>query len=134
MHTFYALGHYYHIQQNPSQAMGYFQEAKKIAQGLQPFDAYQHHQKIEKIMDFYSRGKLNDLSREASNMAPIFILGLPRSGKSLLERALSQHPSIIPKYELASFLIEKDRLMTDQGLKQFYPQVCRPFKTSVCPL
>ena len=55
--------------------------------------------KIKKIYNSIKNKKLN-LSENATNYSPIFILGLPRSGTSLVEQILSSDKKISPCGEL----------------------------------
>jgi len=55
--------------------------------------------KIKKIYEYIKEKKLN-LSENATNYSPIFILGLPRSGTSLVEQILSSDKKISPCGEL----------------------------------
>ena len=55
--------------------------------------------KIKKIYEYIKEKKLN-LSENVTNYSPIFILGLPRSGTSLVEQILSSDKKIFPCGEL----------------------------------
>lgn len=52
-------------------------------------------------------------------VTPIFILGMPRTGSTLLERVLSAAPNVYAAGELSDFT----RLLTEQTKKQFGPDI-----------
>src|SRR5262249_56231013 len=54
-------------------------------------------QLIERLKGFFSEARMNILPRAGSRddtAQPIFILGFPRSGTTLVEQTLSAHPRI----------------------------------------
>jgi tetratricopeptide (TPR) repeat protein len=60
-------------------------------------------QLIERLKSFFSEGRMNILPRAGSRddtAQPIFILGFPRSGTTLVEQTLSAHPRISAGDEL----------------------------------
>ena len=67
---------------------------------------------IERVFDagFMSGGKEGFKSDE-----PIFILGMPRTGTTLLERILGRHTDVFPAGELTNFAIEMMRLVRERA-------------------
>ena len=61
------------------------------------------HDLIERLRGFFTAGRLRLLPRAAMRhdcVQPIFILGFPRSGTTLVEQMLSAHPNIAAGDEL----------------------------------
>lgn len=58
---------------------------------------------MQKIVDTYDRSKFHDLSGGHDTQAPIFIVGLPRSGSTLVERMLSSHADVSSIGEVNNF-------------------------------
>ena len=59
------------------------------------FDALRHRRRVSAIIDTWTRDRLRALrSVGVDSDAPVFILGMPRSGTSLVERVLSRHPAV----------------------------------------
>ncbi|NQZ05724.1 MAG: sulfotransferase [Algicola sp.] len=66
---------------------------------------------IDKIIDVYDQSAFNEATvghssaAAKSSAAPIFILGLPRTGSTLVERIVSQHSEVLSAGELNHFAI-----------------------------
>ncbi|MCJ8271837.1 MAG: sulfotransferase [Psychrosphaera sp.] len=67
---------------------------------------------IDKIIDVYDQSAFNESTvghssaAAKSSAAPIFILGLPRTGSTLVERIVSQHSEVLSAGELNHFAVE----------------------------
>ena len=60
---------------------------------------------IDRIAAYFSQERLAALPRAADETAlPVFIVGFPRSGKSLVEHLLAAHPDVAPGSELMGIL------------------------------
>jgi len=86
---------------NYDEAFRYLQEAKDLRKGQQPFDlgatSKRFREEVEVFdADFYKK-RLNTGCADGS---PIFVVGMPRSGTTLLERVLSGHEDITAAGEL----------------------------------
>jgi len=65
------------------------------------FDPVAHTRNIDQLMERHSAQKLAELPRApAGTPLPILIVGLPRSGTSLVEQILSSHPEVYGAGEL----------------------------------
>lgn len=65
------------------------------------FDADAHVAKINRIMDVYTREFVADAPKSACQAElPVFIVGMPRSGTSLLEQMLASHRQVFGAGEL----------------------------------
>lgn len=65
------------------------------------FDARAHATRVEGIMDTWSEAGLAQLPRtEDASERPVFIVGMPRSGTSLVEQIVACHPSVFGAGEL----------------------------------
>jgi tetratricopeptide (TPR) repeat protein len=82
-----------------------FTEGKRLARdlsGQQYLDNDANHQ-IERLRNFFTSGRLRLVPRASARSdvpQPIFILGFPRSGTTLVEQTLSAHPKIAAGDEL----------------------------------
>jgi tetratricopeptide (TPR) repeat protein len=57
-----------------------------------------------------ARATVGPLARGASDAAPIFIVGLPRTGTTLVDRILSSHPDVVSVGELTDFALILKRM------------------------
>jgi tetratricopeptide (TPR) repeat protein len=61
----------------------------------QPYDSRQMDDWFDRSLAYYTPQKLHDLPRAANhNRRPVFIIGMPRSGTSLIEQILASHPQV----------------------------------------
>src|SRR5580658_2436026 len=75
--------------------------AKGHATRPSPYDAAGQTKVIDGFIEYFSRQKLNSLARATNrNEKPVFIVGMPRSGTSLVEQILASHPAIFGAGEL----------------------------------
>ena len=64
-------------------------------------DRDRHLRYIDSIIREFSGGKLKDMAKACNDSElPVFIVGMPRSGKSLTEQLLAGHPQIVGAGEL----------------------------------
>lgn len=83
-------------------AMAHFQAANGIRQRLCPFDRGAFERLVDQLIqrftpDFFARHRALGLPDET----PVLIIGMPRSGTTLLERILSSHPTVRGRGELS---------------------------------
>ncbi len=58
---------------------------------------------IDAIIDVYSKEFMSTVHKGHNSSEPIFVLGLPRTGTTLVERILGSHDSVISAGELTNF-------------------------------
>ncbi|HEY2344941.1 MAG TPA: sulfotransferase [Xanthomonadaceae bacterium] len=62
----------------------------------QRYDAGQHESRVDTLTSHYTRSLFERLRGAGSpDRRPVFVIGLPRSGTTLLERMLAAHPRIV---------------------------------------
>jgi predicted Zn-dependent protease len=75
------------------------------------WDAGEHHAYIEKIAEFFRPALFESTSQSGNpSPAPIFIVGLPRAGSTLLEQILASHSQVEGTMELPDILSIARRL------------------------
>ncbi len=73
-------------------AFAAFREANEMVPA--PFDAHKHRQRIDETIESWSREAIADASKGRSVESPIFIVGMARSGTTLVEQILASHPAV----------------------------------------
>ena len=78
-----------------------YKNANNIKRKDIPYQSKLHSNYIDQLVKYYSRDRLNEIGNysTASNL-PIFIVGMTRSGTSLIEQIISSHPDIYGAGEL----------------------------------
>ena len=80
--------------------LGRYDEAFAQATGANvlrrpPYDPAIHQQTFDRLIAYFTRERITALPRaEHRSQKPVFIVGMPRSGTSLVEQILASHPSI----------------------------------------
>jgi hypothetical protein len=102
----FALGAMLDKQGLYDEAFGYFQRANDLRKRIfqehnLAFDAHVHHAFVDRIIAAHSRSSLEQVKDwgVASDL-PIFIVGMPRSGSTLVEQILASHPLVFGTGEL----------------------------------
>ncbi|HEU0044870.1 tetratricopeptide repeat-containing sulfotransferase family protein [Sphingomonas sp.] len=79
----------------------HYAEANRIARKLRPYDAAEAAASIDRSIQFFDEPYFDRRSGWGSpSTAPIFIVGMPRAGSTLLEQMLASHPAIEGTAEL----------------------------------
>jgi tetratricopeptide (TPR) repeat protein len=86
------------------------------------YDVQQDAATVEWIMAAFSPERLRAPAAGCPNDEPIFIVGMPRTGTTLLERSLGQHPEVFPAGELPHFA---NALMAAVSVRTGIPRLSR---------
>jgi tetratricopeptide (TPR) repeat protein len=100
MHLRYALGKYFDDVGEFSAAFGNYRKANELGKTLGPrHDCLQVTQFVDRILQI----SVKHVPRRATmeRQAPIFVIGMPRSGTSLAEQILASHPGVVGGGELS---------------------------------
>jgi len=101
MHLHFALGKVFEDIKEFPVAFSHFQRGNELRKRLKGYDFSAESEKFVRIMAIFSRvGPEIFIKPEKLNARPIFILGMPRSGSSLVEQILSSHSKISGAGEL----------------------------------
>lgn len=92
----FALGNYYEKKNDRKRAFSYYQEGNQAAARLYPdYKIETDCERIDHIIEVFTPELLKTLSPVGNpHEAPIFILGMPRSGTTLVEHILSSHTQV----------------------------------------
>lgn len=78
-----------------------YAQANALAAGLRPHDQAEAAREEAAILAAFPAGYVLRDGPAAQTLAPVFVLGQPRSGTTLVEQVLSAHPGIVGAGELA---------------------------------
>jgi tetratricopeptide (TPR) repeat protein len=119
----FALGRAYEQRDDYSRAFAHYRSGNVARRRHAPFDAAAFEQKCRRVAATFSAELFG--ARAGSGLAdpsPIFIVGLPRSGSTLVEQVLASHSCVEGTMELPNilrFVRELDHL---QGGSDTYPE------------
>ncbi|MBV9859634.1 MAG: sulfotransferase [Alphaproteobacteria bacterium] len=78
-----------------AQAFGHWRDGHSLLSRLQPFSRAEHEAFIDASMEAYDADRLRTGARaDNADRAPVFIVGMPRSGTTLLEQILAAHREV----------------------------------------
>lgn len=92
-HLHFALGGLYDRRAEPASAIEHFQVGNRLHAQAEPFDATRFDDRIERILQTFTRDFF--AARQGFGHAsdrPVFVVGMPRSGTSLVEQIVASHP------------------------------------------
>jgi predicted Zn-dependent protease len=96
----FELGRLYDLQHDYERAFHYYQLGNKLKHNQSPTINYT--QAAEGIIQSYSHERMAKITTSDSNdRRPVFIVGMPRSGTSLVEQIIASHPSVYGAGELS---------------------------------
>lgn len=86
---------------NIDSAFAHLLKAKAIRKDIAPFDLDSQQRSFSEIKNLFDGEFLARMKGRGSDLEdPIFVVGMPRSGTTLLERVLNTSPNIVPAGEL----------------------------------
>lgn len=116
----YALGKLYDEAQDYEQAFTHWRSANEL--GNTEFDLKKNAQLFADLKSVFSVENSSRRPRATNQSAlPVFIVGMPRSGTSLVEQILASHPAVYGAGELHDIGNLINMLPASLGSKAFYP-------------
>ena len=116
----FAIGKAYDDQKNYELSIKYFESANKKRKELVNYNFKSDEKLFKSIKDYFQNLDLNDIKKNNNSKKIIFIVGLPRSGTTLLEQILSAHQDVFGAGELDFLrqIINKNFVQDDKLLPQ----------------
>ncbi len=102
----YALAKELEDLQDWDRSFKYLRRGADLKRTHMRYDVQTDVRKIEKIRSAFTPDFLASTDSGFSSNEPIFVVGLPRAGSTLVERILSTHDSVVSAGELQNFAIE----------------------------
>lgn len=118
----YAVGKVHDARGEHSQAMSHWQSANGLRRARTgDFDLAALQNRVEEAMSSFDRALFESLRPGGSeDPRPVFVVGMPRSGTTLVEQILATHPQAHGCGELVDIVAIASSIPTDTGLR--WPQ------------
>jgi tetratricopeptide (TPR) repeat protein len=117
----FTLGKLYDIEHSFDKAFYHYRlgnELKPVA-----FDPEMHTVEIDSLIKIHNRDFMGRMPRASIRSdRPVFIVGMPRSGTSLVEQILASHPAVFGAGELGDIIRITNSLPNILGTDLHYPQ------------
>ena len=103
-------------------AFGHARTGKQLSR--MPYDATLNAENVDRRIRYFNPAKLHDLPRASHrSRRPVFIVGMPRSGTSLVEQILASHPQVYGAGELPTLSrVANAAARADWSDGQIYPE------------
>ena len=135
VHVNFALAKAFEDRGDYATSFGYYAQGNALKKAQSRYDADRMHEEMDEVKGVCTSQFFADrISNGADAPDPIFILGLPRAGSTLLEQILSSHSDVDGTLELPNILSLSQRLRRRSGsnsyaaaLGSLSPQECEQF-------
>ena len=123
IHMSFALGEIYNSRKDYAAAFAYFKRGNDLKNKTQRFDRKLQAEKTARLIKTYTRSLIDEKAGFGVDARmPIFIVGMPRSGTTLVEHILSSHADVFGAGELG-YLTSAERLLQQRLGKDLpYPE------------
>ncbi|MFT4937979.1 MAG: tetratricopeptide (TPR) repeat protein [Paraglaciecola sp.] len=119
VHLCFALGKAFEDQQDYAQSFDYYQRGNQLKQTMVAYDPQATEEQVEQQISHCTAGLFSKYKEQGCKAQdPIFIVGLPRAGSTLLEQILASHSMVDGTMELHNILGLAARL---RGHSSRYP-------------
>lgn len=95
VHLHFALGQWHDRQAEPAEAFAHFDRGNRMHAAREPFNAAEFDDRIQRIIDYFDADRFErQAGAGLTSDKPLFVVGMPRSGTSLVEQILASHPAV----------------------------------------
>jgi len=100
----FALGNFFNSGESFDRAFEHFLKANTLQRETFTYDAKENSNTVDRLIAVYSKGFFQDKRQFGSaSKLPVFIVGMPRSGTTLIEQILSSHALVHGAGETEAF-------------------------------
>ena len=131
VHFLFALGKAYEDLKDYKRSINFYNEGNDLNRGRSSYDPKAVEAISKRIKKFFNKKFIKDKSDSGDlSPDPIFIVGLPRSGSTLIEQILSSHSKVEGTMELPNMLNMASRLGSGTKDQTSYPEILSKLSTS----
>ncbi len=125
----FALGKAYEVKKDfDSSFVNYF-KGNELKKGLTKYSSDDTTENTKRILDFFNLENIRDFQKSLTvNQDPIFILGMPRSGSTLVDQIISSHSQVDGTQELPNIIKIASELNSNN--QNNYPEILKKLDES----
>ena len=128
----FALGNIHHDCKQYDEAFGYFKRANELKRGSIKYDAASFSNHVDRLIQTFSKAYFARVAGNGNDSElPVFVVGMPRSGTTLVEQILASHPQLYGVGELESIARIEKALSSRPGVTSPYPECMTPCDAGV---
>jgi len=119
-----ALGLEYEARGDFSEAFQHFEQCNKLRRRSETYDPVDTESVHDRLIELFNREFIEkNAGVDDFAVTPILIVGLPRSGSTLIEQILASHPLVDGTHELGELGKVIHELRRSRGRKERFPEV-----------
>ena len=125
----FALGKAYEVKKDYNNSFINYSKGNRVKKGLIKYSSRETSEKTKKVLDFFIEENISSLSNSSTlDRDPIFVLGMPRSGSTLVDQIISSHSMVDGTQELPNIIKIAAELNSDSD--DNYPEVLKDLKSN----
>ena len=128
VHLFNALGLEYESRKNYDQAFENMSSCNALRRKAETYDPVEFETMIDTIIETMTAEVVSQKVTDKMNVSPIFIVGLPRSGSTLIEQILASHSLVEGTHELHEMSLAMQSTRGKSNIKKRFPEALKFFK------
>ena len=125
----FALGKAYEVKKDFDKSFKNYYEGNKVKKGLIKYSSDDTTDNTKRILNFFNKENIQKLAKSLTgDRDPIFVLGMPRSGSTLVDQIISSHSKVDGTQELPNIIKIAAELNTNN--QNNYPGVLKELDES----
>ena len=125
----FALGKAYEVKKDFDKSFKNYYEGNKVKKGLIKYSSDDTTDNTKRILNFFNKENIQKLAKSSTgDRDPIFVLGMPRSGSTLIDQIISSHSKVDGTQELPNII--KIAAELNSNNQKNYPEVLKELDES----
>ena len=125
----FALGKAYEVKKDYNNSFINYSKGNRVKKRLIKYSSRETSEKTKKVLDFFIEENISSLSNSSIlDRDPIFVLGMPRSGSTLVDQIISSHSMVDGTQELPNIIKIAAELNSDSD--DNYPEALKDLKSN----
>ena len=126
---YFALGKAYEVKKDFDKSFKNYYEGNKVKKALIKYSSDDTTDNTKRILDFFNQENIQKLAKSSTkDRDPIFVLGMPRSGSTLVDQIISSHSKVDGTQELPNII--KIAAELNSNNQNNYPEVLKELDNS----